>query len=41
MAGLRCEGGQLDLEGLAHCFLRELIPQYDRSGEETLLVTGE
>ena len=26
---------------LAHCFLRELTPQYDRFGEETLLVTGE
>ena len=40
VAVLKCEGGQLDLECLqrsqAHCFLREWIPQYDRSGEETV-----
>ena len=45
MAGLKCEGCQLGLESLqrclAHCYLRESIPQHDRSGEETLMVAGE
>ena len=26
---------------LAYCYLRESIPQHDRSGEETLMVAGE
>ena len=26
---------------LANCYLRESIPQHDRSGEETLMVAGE
>ena len=45
MAGLKCEGCQLGLESLqrclAHRYLRESIPQHDRSGEETLMVAGE
>ena len=45
MAGLKCEGCQLGLESLqrclAYCYLRESIPQHDRSGEETLMVAGE
>ena len=45
MAGLKCEGGQLGLEGppaLTGSLLRAgSIPQHDRSVDEAMLVTGE
>ena len=37
-AGLKCGGGQLGLK--SHCYLRESIPQLDRSWDEAMSVTG-